>query len=170
MSERNKLREKQIIIGMGVVGMSVAFIILIASWFYIAYLGEDSVLTRLNVLSNSLILPVILIVGLVINVGRKRFDASEAVRDGCNDDSIRIHQSILTNTTEQSLIFIMFLLFFTFKLDIGHLYMVYVYTLVFLLGRAVFILGYLIRPIYRATGFAMNISSAFMIICMMMFA
>ncbi len=123
----------------------MSLIILMTGWFYCGYTVEDSISTRLDLLSSSLILPAILVVMLVINDGSKRFDDSAAFRDDCSDDSIRIHQSILTNIIEQSLIFFMFLIFLYIQMR----YWAFVYYLCIYLCVFIWQSSFYLRLFYK---------------------
>jgi uncharacterized MAPEG superfamily protein len=84
----------------------------------------------------------------------------------------RINQRVLSNTVEQTAIFVPALLALTSRIDMEFTAALPLLTGLFILSRLIFWAGYLIDPLYRATGMIMtlNVNVGILLIALMKLA
>ena len=152
--KRNIKHEQKIIRLYGALGFIFVITVMLPSWFFL--INNKSTNSTISIVASIMCYPAILLIALVLNIGMRRFAGDENIRDGGRSNLLKVHQSLLSNTMEQTLIFLLFMVFFSFALPIQHIYMIYVTTFLFIIGRVAFIIGYLVFPIYRAFGFAVT--------------
>ena len=77
---------------------------------------------------------------------------------------VQTEKNILTNTVEQLLVFLLLVVTLTTYLDPSEMRIIPLYSLDFIVGRVLFMVGYNIKPRYRALGMVTNLSSCFLFI------
>lgn len=95
------------------------------------------------------------LIAMVAAVGNARF-FSEAIDPtrGKESDSMRINANVANNTMEQYVLFVVFSAAFAAVAGPDHVRICGSAAIAFLLMRTAFWIGYRIRPVYRAFGFA----------------
>ena len=77
---------------------------------------------------------------------------------------VQTEKNILTNTVEQLLVFLLLVVTLTTYLDPSEMRIIPLYSLDFIVGRVLFMVGYNIKPRYRALDMVTNLSSCFLFI------
>lgn len=77
---------------------------------------------------------------------------------------VQTEKNILTNTVEQLLVFLLLVVTLTTYLDPSEMRIIPLYSLDFIVGRVLFMVGYNIKPRYRALGMVTNLSSCYLFI------
>ncbi len=76
------------------------------------------------------------------------------------ENKMKVWTNILTNTVEQTLLFVpATLILSTYLSGKGQMLAIPVLVIMFAIGRAVFAMGYLASPLYRGPGFFMTVST-----------
>ena len=104
--------------------------------------------------------PALLFFAMVAAVGNARF-ASEAIDPtrGKESPKMIVDGRVADNTLQQLVLFLVGMLALSLSLPIGHMSIVPAVSITFVLVRIAFWIGYRIKPVYRAFGFA---STAYM--------
>lgn len=103
-----------------------------------------------------------LLVLLMVSACFRVFDTAAAEDPFANAESNawRIHQRVLQNTVEQSLIFVPALLALAVRVDAEHARLLPLLTALWCTGRVLFWLGYRISPMLRGPGFEWTLFSS----------
>jgi hypothetical protein len=109
-----------------------------------------------------LLVGVAVIVLLMVSACFRVFDTAAAEDPFANAESNawRVHQRVLQNTVEQSLIFVPALLALAVRVDAAHTHVLPLLTVLWCGGRILFWLGYRISPILRGPGFEWTLYSS----------
>ena len=109
-----------------------------------------------------LLVAVSVLVLLMVSACFRVFDTAAAEDPFANAESEgwRIHQRVLQNTVEQSLIFAPALLGLAVRVDAGHTHVLPLLTILWCAGRVLFWLGYRISPMLRGPGFEWTLFSS----------
>ena len=78
-----------------------------------------------------------------------------------NENLVQPMKNILTSTLEQSMIFLMLSLVLTTYLERSELQILPLYSILWIMGRIFFAVGYRIHPKYRSVGTGINFISTF---------
>jgi hypothetical protein len=107
-----------------------------------------------------LVPPALLLFAMIAAVGNARF-ASEAIDPTLGKESQRmmVDGRVTDNTTQQFILFLVGLLALSVSMPIGRMSIIPALSIAFVLLRVAFWVGYRIKPVYRAFGFA---STAYM--------
>ena len=106
----------------------------------------------------------LLLTAAILRVALKRgFGPADNPLAG-NEHYVKVEKNILTNTVEQMLSFILLVLMLTTILNPQEMCIVPLYSLVFLTGRIMFMIGYTIHPNYRVIGMAVNFNLTFILV------
>jgi len=92
---------------------------------------------------------------MLMTVGNSRFfsDAIDPTR-GAETPAMQIDARVAGNTFEQTFGFVIASLALSTLVSLHHLQVVWACTIVFVVARAVFWIGYRVNPLYRAPGFS----------------
>jgi uncharacterized MAPEG superfamily protein len=96
----------------------------------------------------------ILIMLAVMAIGNHRFSGTQQERHGYDSDALRVKKNFLQNSLEQSFIMVLLHLGLLKHLTAETVALIPVSTVLFMIGRLAFYVGYMIHPPYRAFGFA----------------
>lgn len=109
-----------------------------------------------------LLVGVSVLVLLMVSACFRVFDTASAEDPFANAESAawRIHQRVLQNTVEQSLIFVPALLALAVRIDTAHTHVLPLLTALWCAGRLLFWIGYRISPVLRGPGFEWTLFSS----------
>lgn len=109
-----------------------------------------------------LLVGVSVLVLLMVSACFRVFDTAAAEDPFANAESQawRVHQRVLQNTVEQSLIFVPALLALAMRIDAAHTQVLPLLTALWCAGRVLFWLGYRISPMLRGPGFEWTLFSS----------
>lgn len=100
----------------------------------------------------------------VMAVANKRGTSCAANPLAGNEDLVLTEKNILTNTVEQTLLFLLITLTLTTYLDPAEMKIIPLYSLLWIIGRVLFNIGYRIHPKYRSLGMLISlVTTAFFI-------
>jgi uncharacterized MAPEG superfamily protein len=146
-------------IGVGTATWCAAFLIGLKCW----HVGPTFV-TSADRLAYAvqLLVPVSVLVLLMVSACFRVFDTAAAQNPLANAESQgwRVHQRVLQNTVEQSLIFVPALLGLAVRVDAGHSQVLPLLAVLWCAGRVLFWLGYRISPVLRGPGFEWTLYSS----------
>lgn len=115
---------------------------------------------RLALAARLALWPAALVFALTIIIGSGRF--FRGFTDplaGNGDNALEIDRRVLTNTLEQSFVFAIALAALAARLPAAHLHLAEILTLLFMVGRIAFWIGYHVLPERRAAGMGMTYSA-----------
>jgi hypothetical protein len=146
-------------IGVGTVSWIVAFAISWTVWPDVAPLAAPG--DRLAYAAQ-LLVGVSVLVLLMVSACFRTFDTpgAEDPTAGAESAAWKIHQRVLQNTVEQSLIFVPALLALSVRLPPEDLRLLPMLTTLWCAGRVLFWIGYRIRPSLRGPGFEWTLFSS----------
>lgn len=146
-------------IGVGTVTWVAAFLIGLKYWHVGPTLPTSA--DRLGY-AVQLLVGVSVLLLLMVSACFRVFDTAAAEDPFANAESQawRIHQRVLQNTVEQSLIFVPALLGLAMRVDAGHTQLLPLLTALWCAGRVLFWLGYRISPMLRGPGFEWTLFSS----------
>lgn len=81
------------------------------------------------------------------------------------EHEIYFEKSVLTNTVEQTILFLMITLALITYLDGAEMKIIPLYSILWVIGRILFRIGYGIHPMYRSFGMLSNFVSALFFLC-----
>ena len=152
--ENNKLSIKGIVIGI------IATILACGLMFILIprYSHELALLARLKLAISCLVLPGLLFLIMILNVGRQRFGnkAENPVICVANNNAMQIDIRVLANTHEQLTVFMISTFALAVMLPFAYLNFVPICAALFFIGRVVFWVGYRCNALYRGPGFALT--------------
>lgn len=155
------MSRSQVLVGLGI---AVATSIMVALWAYPVPSGlfkppvDASAISRLEFVANWLLLPGFSLLSGIAVIGTLRFFVADAI-DGSEASQNRVIQITLRynrNTLEQTVLVVLAWLPLAFALPAERLTLIPELSILFLVARATFWLGYLIAPWARAVGFALT--------------
>lgn len=97
-----------------------------------------------------------LLVGIGLVGNARGFSAAINPLAGVESDRIKVYGRYLTNTLEQFVLFAATTLTLSLYLTDTGMRLLPALTANFVIGRVLFLVGYLSNPLYRSTGFAMT--------------
>jgi MAPEG family protein len=105
---------------------------------------------------------VAVIILLMVSACFRVFDTAEAENPLANAESAgwKIHQRVLQNTIEQSMIFVPAMLALASRVGPEHTRIVPLLTALWCAGRVLFWIGYRIKPVFRGPGFEWTLYSS----------
>lgn len=104
----------------------------------------------------SLVPAICLLVGIAMVANHRFFSRAIDPLDTTPDRTLAIWRHYLTNTQEQTVLFVIGAGAFAAVTPLYWLKAIPIIAALFALGRLLFIIGYLIRPTWRAAGFALT--------------
>lgn len=118
--------------------------------------------SRVSLGINCLAFPGLFYLALLLVVGSQRFGspAENPVLLEANSEQMKIDLRVLSNTTEQIIVFAVTTLCLAIALPFEYLSLLPVYSGWFVAGRLCFWIGYRQNVLWRAPGFAMNVLPA----------
>jgi uncharacterized membrane protein YecN with MAPEG domain len=126
--------------------------------------GAD-IAARLAVAAHLALWPVILVLILSFSIGLGRIGRGFIdPLDGPGDRALEIDRRVLTNSIEQSLVFVVALTALATRAPTHQLKLLPILTFFFVIGRVAFWVGYRIRPEYRAAGMAITYNVNFIMV------
>lgn len=143
-------------------------LLLTLSLYFIAYTlvpqfdSEMMLAERIKLAIECLVLPAFFMLIMIVKIGAQRFgnEAEDPSIVKANTKGMKIDLCILSNTSEQVLIFIINTLALSVLLPFHALSLLPIYSGLFVVGRILFFLGYHYNVLWRAPGFAMAIIPA----------
>ena len=106
----------------------------------------------------------IFLLAAIMRVGSKRGSTRATNPLSGHEHLLQTEKNILMNTVEQLLCFLLLVLTLTTYLEPAEMRIIPLYSLAFIVGRVLFMIGYSISPKYRAAGIAINFFTHFFII------
>ena len=100
----------------------------------------------------------------IMRVGSKRGSTRAINPLAGNEHLIQTEKNILMNTVEQLLCFLLLVFALTTYLEPEEMRIIPLYSLSFIVGRILFMIGYTINPKYRSFGIAINFFATFFFI------
>ncbi|HEY5949881.1 MAG TPA: MAPEG family protein [Kofleriaceae bacterium] len=99
---------------------------------------------------------------LMVSACFRIFDTAGAENPLANAESPgwKVHQRVLQNTVEQSLIFVPALLALAVRIDAAHTHVLPLVTALWCAGRVLFWIGYRVKPVLRGPGFEWTLFSS----------
>jgi len=94
--------------------------------------------------------------GIAMMANIRFFTQSIDPISGAEDRALKIWRAFTQNSLEQAFLFIVGAMAFACITYQYWLRLIPVFAILFVIGRIIFVIGYLIKPAYRATGFAMT--------------
>jgi MAPEG family len=152
-----RVKRAQKIVGIGAVS-GVALMVL-SVWMLTGLLPQpsipDALGERLAYAMQANVVALVPLFVMWITVGNSRF-FSEAIDPtrGAESPSMEIDGRVAANTFEQTFGFAIASLALSTLVPLRHLQVVWACTIVFVVARAVFWIGYRMNPLYRAPGFS----------------
>jgi hypothetical protein len=146
-----------------VIGAMTAVVTLLVLWLRLADLhlplpdGDDPA-SRLAFLAHWLLLPALALLAGIVVVANQRFFVADAI-DGARTSHNRLIEITLRynlNTLEQTVLAAIAWAGLALALPHDKLMLIPAMAIVFLVGRALFWIGYLIAPVARALGLALS--------------
>src|SRR5262245_18916591 len=109
-----------------------------------------------------LLVPVAVLVLLMVSACFRLFDTPKAANpfNNAESDGWKVHQRVLSNTVEQSLIFVPLLLALAARVPPEQARILPILTALWCAGRLLFWIGYRIRPALRVPGFEWSLFSS----------
>ena len=101
---------------------------------------------------------------VIARVGAKRGSTGAENPLAGKEHLIQTEKNVLTNTVEQLLVFLLLVVTLTTYLEPSEMRIIPLYSLVFIVGRVLFMIGYGIGPKHRSYGIAINFFSTFFFI------
>jgi hypothetical protein len=119
--------------------------------------GVVALQARLALAARLSVWPALVLFAMVVGVMavRGRFQAFNPIEDG-ESRAYRVAQRVLSNTVEQTLVFLPSLLALSTLLPVPSLGVLSLATALFVVGRLLFWAGYAVHPYARAPGMAMT--------------
>ncbi len=99
---------------------------------------------------------VCLLIGIMMIANLRFFTRGIDPLSGFEDKTFAIWQRYIRNTLEQSVLFVIGITAYSAITYQYWLKLIPIVAVLFVIGRALFVIGYLIKPTYRAAGFAMT--------------
>ena len=100
----------------------------------------------------------------ILRVGSKRGSTPAMNPLAGKEEYVQVEKNILSNTMEQLLSFLLLVLALTTYLEPMEMRIIPLYSLAFIVGRVLFIIGYTIGPQYRSVGMSVNFFSSLFIV------
>ena len=97
----------------------------------------------------------------IFRVGAKRGSTSAINPLAGKEHLLQTEKNVLMNTVEQLLCFLLLVVTLTTYLEPSEMRIVPLYSLAFIVGRVLFMVGYSIGPQYRSLGMAVNFNATF---------
>ena len=95
----------------------------------------------------------------IMRVGAKRSSTGTKNPLAGKEHLLQTEKNVLANTVEQLLVFLLLVVTLTTYLEPSEMRIIPLYSLAFIVGRVLFMIGYSISPKYRSYGFAINFFS-----------
>jgi hypothetical protein len=157
MTTELKSQQRTVILGMGLGIIAFLTVVVGVSFSLAPFSGLEAASSRLIFVFGCGAFAVIpLLIGVEL-VGNSRF-RSAAINPlaGAETDSQKVYGRYLSNTLEQTTLFIPVLVALSLFLDSSSMRLIPALIANFIVGRLTFLAGYLKNPHYRAPGFAMT--------------
>ena len=144
-------------VAIGAASGIVAMVLLV--WGLSAAIGApgipDSAADRLAYALRWAVLPALTLFAMIAAVGNQRF-FSEAIDPtrGKESEEMIVNGRVADNTTQQFLLFLVGILALSVSLPIARMGIIAAIAITFVIVRIAFWIGYRIKPVYRAFGFA----------------
>ena len=100
----------------------------------------------------------------ILRVGAKRGTASALNPLAGKDHLLQTEKNVLANTVEQLLVFLLLVVALTTYLEPAEMRIIPLYSLAFIVGRVLFMIGYSIDPKHRSIGMGINFNLSFFFI------
>lgn len=155
------LARKTTLISIGIGTLSWAAVFAVGWQWWPAGPALTSVAERIGYVMQ-LLASVSLIVLLMVAACFRVFDTPRAEDPFANAESAawKVHQRVLQNTVEQSLVFIPALCALAVRIDAAHARLLPLLTALWCAGRLLFWIGYRIKPAFRGIGFEWTLFSS----------
>ena len=149
--------------------MAVALLLLLGIFYGGYYYAPDGAIpapqsgdfsTKILFTFRCFLFPGIFLWLAILKVGWDRIKLGALNPLGGNEHLIQLSKTRLMNTLEQTVIFIVQSVLLTTILEREEMKFVFLYTMVFVVGRIVFWIGYGINPLYRRYGTQMTLVSS----------
>ena len=146
-----------------VIGVTLTFVILYGGYYYYPSIPVP----KSNDFCDKLVYAIrcccfpgaIILVQAIVAVGNKRGTTPALNPLSGNEHYLQLEKQMLANTLEQFLVFFLLSLTLITYLEPSEMRIVPLYTIVFVVGRILFRIGYSIGPQYRSAGMFMAFSS-----------
>lgn len=109
----------------------------------------------------------VLLLLAILGVANKRGRSRAANPLAGREHLLMVEKNFLTNTLEQTVLFLMIALTLTTYLGASEMKALPVYTIVWLIGRILFRIGYGIHPKYRSCGISSNFNVSFVFLSLL---
>ena len=103
----------------------------------------------------------IFLIVAIFRVGAKRGSTSAVNPLAGKEHLLQTEKNVLMNTVEQLLCFLLLVVALTTYLEPSEMRIVPLYSLAFIVGRVLFMIGYSIDPQYRSFGMGINFNATF---------
>ena len=100
----------------------------------------------------------------IFRVGAKRGSTSAINPLAGKEHLLQAEKNVLANTVEQLLVFLLLVVALTTYLEPSEMRIIPLYSLAFIVGRVLFMIGYSIHPKYRSAGMGINFNLSFFFI------
>lgn len=98
----------------------------------------------------------VLLLFAILRVGAKRGSTSALNPLAGKEHLLQAEKNVLTNTVEQLLVFLLLVVALTTYLEPSEMRIIPLYSLAFIVGRVLFMIGYSIHPKHRSIGMGIN--------------
>lgn len=159
MAQLNELRSQQKAVGKGAAVGVISFLVIIGGVYYSLspVLGVEPSSARLiyAVVCNAVAVTTLLL-GIMLVGNARALSAAINPLAGAESERTKVYGRYLTNTLEQFVLFGAVTTALSLYLDARGMRLLPALTINFVIGRVVFLVGYLRNPLQRSTGFAMT--------------